>query len=145
GGVPDAEGAGEEEDGPQERHEHVHALSDLDELAAVVAVGQGACVDGEQQEGHPVADDSKAAEGGRVEGPVDEPVGDDVLDVLRDHPEQGHDDVATVVRVLEGAEPGGRRGGGGKGRGASHCRRWYLKRWTSRRSLAPGGLLVDVQ
>src|SRR2546428_10745541 len=60
------------------------------------AVGERSGVDGEEQERHPVADDGEAAQRRRVKGPEDDPVADDVLDVLRDHAEQGDGGIATV-------------------------------------------------
>ena len=100
------------------------------ELAAVVAVGERAAVDGEEEERHPVADDGEAAERGRVELLEDDPVADDVLDVVGHHGQQPGDEVPTIVAHVEGGEPGSeRRDGGGRSgsvtRGSYHRRKEY--------------------
>ena len=64
------------------------AWDDLDEPAAVVAVGQRAGVDREEQERHPVADHREPGERGRVELLEHHPVADDVLDVVGHHRQQ---------------------------------------------------------
>ena len=104
--VPDGEGPGGEQDSPGERHDHEERLRPLDELAAVVAVGEGAEVGGEQQEGQPVADDLEAREGGGVEPLPDHPVGDDVLDVVGHHRQGGAAEVAAGVGVAQRRELG---------------------------------------
>src|SRR5262249_8785579 len=89
-------------------------LRDLDEPAAVEAVGEGARVDGEYEERHPVADDGEAAEGRRVERLEDDPVAGDVLDALGRHADERQQEVVAVVPVVEVSDLGGRgslRGG----------------------------------
>ena len=68
-------------------------LADLDQPPAVVAIGERAGEHREQEERHPVADHREAAEGGRVELQEDDPVADDVLDVVGHHREQAEREV----------------------------------------------------
>jgi hypothetical protein len=102
--VPDGKGAGEEQETPRDRRHHEEPLGDLDQPAAIVAIGERARVDGEQQEGQPVADHGEAAERGRVESLEHDPVTDDVLDVIGHRREQRGDEVAPIGGHAEGGE-----------------------------------------
>jgi len=119
-GVPDPQRPGEEEHAPGDRGRHEEGLRHLDQLAAVVAVGQGAGVEREEQERHPVADDGEAAERRRVEGLEHDPVADDVLDVVRRHRHEAEREVAPVVGGVQGREA--REGCHGAGRASGHRR-----------------------
>ncbi len=113
GRVPGAQCAGQEEHGPGERREHQKPLGNLDELAAVVPVREGARVHGEEQIRRPVADDGEPAEGRRVEGLEDDPVADHVLDALGRHADERPEEVAAVVAMVQRPElraDRGRRG-----------------------------------
>ena len=115
--VPHPERPGEEEQPPRQRRHHEQDLARLDQLPAVIAVGERARVHGEEQERHPVADDGKAREHGRVKRLVDDPVADDVLDVVGRHRGQAQREVAPVVPRVKRRESGsGWWGGGGPGR-----------------------------
>src|SRR5262249_8960429 len=96
---------------------------DLDELAAVEAIGERAGVDRKQEERHPVADDREAGERRRGEGLEDDPVADDVLDVVggpaEEHPEEG----MPVVTMVKRPELGARRGFRGGDWRSTHCPR----------------------
>ena len=104
--VPDGEGAGGEQDAPGERHRHEQRLRALDQLAAVVAVGECAEVRGKQQERQPVADDLEAGQRGGVELLPDHPVGDDVLDVVGHHRQGRAAQVHPAGRVAQRRELG---------------------------------------
>src|SRR5262249_56120760 len=106
-GVPHAKRASEEQESPRQRRHHEEDLPCLDELSAIVTIGERAGVDGEEQERHPVADDGEASEGRGVEHLEDDPVADDVLDVVRRHRNQAPGEIAAVVGD---AERGGTRG-----------------------------------
>src|SRR5207247_10809979 len=84
--------------------EEEETLPDLDEAAAVVAVGERAEGDAEEEERRPVADDREARERGRVEALEDEPVGDDVLDVVGHHRHEAGREVRAKVRVPQRRE-----------------------------------------
>ena len=61
-GLPQLQRVREEEDPPTQGHDHEHDLSDLDEAAAVEAFGQRPGIDGQEQEGQPVADELESDE-----------------------------------------------------------------------------------
>ena len=124
--------SGEEEHAPRDRRHHEERLRDLDQLAAVVAVGQRARVDREEQERHPVADDGEAAERRRVERLEDDPVADDVLDVVGRHRHQAEREVAPVVAGVQRREARAATVAG-PGRASGHRR--------DRTTTSPGGLL----
>src|SRR3989441_2150395 len=119
--VPDPQRPREKQHGPGQRREREQPLRDLDELAAIEAIGQGARVDREEQEGHPVADDGEPRERRRVERLEDHPVADHVLDVVGGRAEEYQGDVATVVTVVERPELRARRGPRGEERRSTHC------------------------
>src|SRR5713101_2465436 len=119
--VPDPQRPREKQHGPGQRREREQPLRDLDELATIEAIGQGARVDREEQEGHPVADDGEPRERRRVERLEDHPVADHVLDVVGGRAEEYQGDVATVVTVVERPELRARRGPRGEERRSTHC------------------------
>src|SRR6266545_1613632 len=98
--VPDPQRPREKQHGPGQRREREQPLRDLDELAAIEAIGQGARVDREDQEEHPVADH--------------------VLDVVGGRAEQYQDEVAPVVTVVKRPELRARRGPRGEQRRSTH-------------------------
>src|SRR6266508_2647784 len=118
--VPDPQRPREKQHGPGQRREREQPLRDLDELAAIEAIGQGARVDREEQEGHPVADDGEPRERRRVERLEDHPVADHVLDVVGGRAQQYQDEVATVVTVVKRPELRARRGPRGEQRRSTH-------------------------
>src|SRR5262249_55715185 len=91
------------------RYEHQEHLRDLDEPAAVEAIGEGARVDGQHQERDPVADDREPAEAWRVERLEDDPVAGDVLDALGGHADERQHEVVSIVAVVERPELRGGR------------------------------------
>ena len=95
--VPDFERVGHEQHAPGERAEHEQHHADLDQAARVVAVGEHARIDREEQERQPVRDHRIAAERGRMELVEDHPVADHVLDRVRHHGERRGDQVDRVV------------------------------------------------
>ena len=119
--VPHLERAGEEEHAPRQRRQHEQRLRDLDQLAAVVAVGERAGVQREQQERHPVADDGEAGQRRRVERLEHHPVADDVLDVVGRHRHQAQREVPAVVARVQSGEAG-RGDGRSSGRASGHYR-----------------------
>ena len=135
-GVPDAQRVGEEEQAPRERRQHEQGLRGLDQLAAVVAVGEGARPHREEQERHPVADDGEAGERRRVELLEDHPVADDVLDVVRGHREHAEEEVPPIVGGAEGGEAGGRpRPGRRRGGPIGHGGRGARPRYATKRGM----------
>ena len=114
-GVPHLERAREEEHPPGDRCHHEQALRNLDEPAAVVPIGERARVQREQQKRHPVADDREPGERRRVERLEDDPVANDMLDVVGHHREEADHEVSTVGGNPERGEPR-RRGTSGSER-----------------------------
>ena len=93
---------------------HEQHLRGLDDPAAVVAVGQRAEVDREQQERHPVADHLEPGQRRGVELLPQHPVGDDVLDVVGHHRQRRAEQVRPAVTVAQRGElarRSGERGG----------------------------------
>ena len=116
-GLPHLQRAGQEQHAPAHRDEHEQDLGDLDEPAAVVALGQPAEPHRQQQERQPVADHLEADERGGVELLPEHPVGDDVLDVVAHHRQPGGEEVRAGVAVAQGGETP-RRSGGSQMRGS---------------------------
>ena len=112
GRVPGPQRARQEQHAPGQRHQHQQPLGDLDQLAAVEAIGQRARVHREDQVGHPVAEDGEAAEGRRVERLEDDPVAAHVLDALGRQADERQEKVAAVVAMVQRSELRGRGGSG---------------------------------
>src|SRR5262245_44192780 len=119
--MPHAQGARQEQERPRERGEREEPLRDLDELSAIEAVGQPARVHREQQERHPVADDGESRQHRRMKRLEDDPVADDVLDVVGGGAQEHEGEVPAVVAVVERPELRARRGARGGERRSTHC------------------------
>ena len=104
-GMPHLERAGEEEHPPCDRREHEKPLRDLDQFAAVVAIGERAGVQRKQQERHPVTDHGKPGQRRRVERLEHHPVADDVLDVVGRHRHESDGEISTVGRNAKRCKP----------------------------------------
>ena len=103
-GVPDLNRIGQKQYRPHHRHAHVHDLRDLNQLAAVVAVGQAAEIDREQEKRRPMADDGEPGEHRRLKLLKQHPVADHMLDVVGHHRQHGGDKKPAVVFMLERGE-----------------------------------------
>src|SRR5881397_3645237 len=83
--MPDLDGIREKKYGPRCRDTHEQDLGKLDNLPAVVSIGDPAEINGKQQKRSPVADIGKTRQNRRVKLLKQQPVTDDVLDVVRHH------------------------------------------------------------
>ena len=99
--VPDLQRVGEEQHAPAERAQHEQQHAELDDAARIVAVGERARPDREQQERQPVRDHRVAAERRRLEFLVDHPVADDVLDRVRHHRQHGAAEIGAVAGLAQ--------------------------------------------
>src|SRR5262245_25120201 len=78
---------GEKQNRPCRRDTHKDDLGDLDNLSTIVAIGDTAEVDRQQQKGSPMADFGKSRQRRRSELLEQQPITDNVLDVVRHHRE----------------------------------------------------------
>src|SRR5699024_2038203 len=102
--LPQLQGIGEEQYAPAQGHDHEHDLHDLDEPAAVEPLRQGTRIDGQEQERQPVADELESDERRGLERLPQNPVGDDVLDVVTHHPHAGADQVRCGLPAAQHTE-----------------------------------------
>ena len=104
-GVPHLQRPEQKEHAPRQRRRHEERLRNLNQLPAVVAVGERAGVQREQQERQPVADDGESGERRRTKRLEHHPVADDVLDVVRRHREQVEGEIRAIGGGMERGEP----------------------------------------
>src|SRR5215831_18836222 len=102
--VPDLNRMLKEEDGPSRRNGHIKYLRNLDHLPAIVSIGEGAKVNRQQQKRCPVADFGKSCEGRRVEFLEQQPITDNVLDVVRHHRQHRSNKEESEVSVVKRGE-----------------------------------------
>ena len=78
--------------------------ADLDQLAAVVAVGERPKYTEKSSDGGQWLMTAKPASDGRLKGLVEHPVGDDVLDVVAHHAEHREGEIGAEAAVMERGE-----------------------------------------
>ena len=99
--MPDLNGISDKQDSPQERNRGIHALSDLNDFTTVMPVCQRAKINRKEQKWCPMTDHGESAKYRRVKFLIEEPIADDVLDIIGHHGQHGADEIVAKVTVME--------------------------------------------
>ena len=80
---------------------HVHDLRNLNDLAAIIVVSDGAEENRKKQKRRPMDQYGKTGEHRRMEFLVQEPITNDVFDVIGHHREHRRDEINAEIPVME--------------------------------------------
>src|SRR5437773_142562 len=102
--MPDLNRIRDKQDSPQERNRGIHALSDLNDFTTVMPVCQRAKINRKKQKWGPMTDHGESAKYRRVKFLKQQPIADDVFDVVA-HLRRHHDEkVSAVISMVKSSK-----------------------------------------
>jgi hypothetical protein len=99
--LPNLDGVGPEQQRPGRGDAHIHELRQLNDFTAIIAIRHGAEINREQKKRGPVNQHGKAGQGWRSKFLVQQPIADDMLDIIGHHRQHGANEVNPEVLVMQ--------------------------------------------